>query len=166
MKEFKYDVFNKFAGYFRRGFKPETEPRLNPSEVELLQAIKRHPDMPLFLYGKVIRLEKSSMSYLVDLLEVKKLIEKQEDQEDRRRKSLTLTAEGEKMVEELNKQHTKFVEERLKVFTDSEKEKLDEVYATLLELESKLDEHRKKHPDFKEPDGRFRPRVAKDKFRL
>lgn len=161
MKEYNYDMFDKFAKYFKKGFKPETNPKLNPSEVELLIAAKRHPNKPLFFYGRIIRLEKSSMSYLIDLLEVKNLIEKLDDKEDKRRKSLVLTQTGEKIVEELHKQHKEFVLKRLEVFTEAEQEKLDEAYAILLELESKLEENRKKHPDFKEPDGRFRPRVER-----
>lgn len=166
MKKYNYDVFNKFAKYFKKGFKPNTTPKLNPSEVELLVAVKRQPNMPMFFYGRVIKLEKSSMSYLMDLLEVKKLVMKLENPEDKRRKSLVLTETGEKMVLELKKQHGAFVKERLEIFTEEEKIKLNTAYGILLDLDKKLEINvQKKRPDLDGPDGRFKPRISRpDRF--
>lgn len=155
-----YKEFEKFSRNLSRGFRPNLDEKLNPSAIHLLARISHKEDLPIFAYGKMLRLEKSSMSYLVDLLEAKDLVLKKEDPHDRRRKSLVLTDKGKTVAKDLKEQHKEFLNEKLSVFDENQLAKLAEAYETVLKLGKILEESTPK-PEFSEgfegPRGPYHP---------
>ncbi|MBI9009155.1 MAG: winged helix DNA-binding protein [Tenericutes bacterium] len=162
MKKMNYMEFEKFHKDLRKGFKPSTHIRVNPSEVALLKSLEKEPNMPFKFYGRHLKLEKSSFSYVVELLEVKELITKSEDPEDRRRKSLELTEKGKALVEELNEEFDKYLEKRFEHFSKEDLEDLGKAYEIIKRLNKVLEQSRpKRHEDDDRPEHPRQPEHRK-----
>ena len=142
MKKMNYMEFEKFHRDLRKGFKPSTHIRVNPSEVALLKSLEKEPNMSFKFYGRHLKLEKSSFSYIVDLLEIKGLVAKEEDKEDRRRKSLELTEKGKALVEELNQEFEVYLEKRFEHFSKEDLEDLENAYDIIRRLNKELEKSR------------------------
>lgn len=145
MNRINFRVLEKFSKDIERGFRPEVESKLNRNEVELLFLVKHKPNMPFREYGHILHLEKSSFTYLVDLLEAKELAVKLEDEKDRRKKAIQLTDKGLKTVDVLEEQHHKFMQERFKVFSSEELANLKNAVEVIEKLEKKIPKEQKKH---------------------
>lgn len=63
----------------------------------------------------------SSMTYLIDQLEKKQLVERQFSKEDRRSIYVDLTEKGRKLIESIFPEHEKLAKELFKVLTDEER---------------------------------------------
>lgn len=63
----------------------------------------------------------SSMTYLIDQLEKKQLVERQFSKEDRRSIYVDLTEKGRKLIESIFPEHEKLANELFKVLTDEER---------------------------------------------
>lgn len=135
-----YKEFERFSRDLKRGLKPAVSVKVNKSEVDLLMLVSRMPNHPFRHYARMIHLEKSSFSYVVDLLVLKGLVEKVEDPEDKRRKSLVITDKGNELVKELGKERDEFISNRLSVLTDEEKVELDQALETVKRLGEKIRE--------------------------
>lgn len=92
-----------------------------------------------------MRLEKSSFSYLVDLLDTKKLIEKVEVEDDRRKKTIKLTLKGSEVIKNLQIQHHDFMQDRLSIFTSEELSELSNAVKIIEKLIKKLPNEPRKH---------------------
>ena len=77
----------RFAKGISRGFHPAVSINVNRSEVGLLMMLSEEKRRPFKHYGSRLHMEKSSFSYIVDLLVLKELVIKVEDENDKRRKS-------------------------------------------------------------------------------
>lgn len=149
MDRINFRVLEKFSKDIERGFRPEVDKKLNRNEVELLFLVDEKPDMPFKEYGHILHLEKSSFTYLVDLLEAKELAIKLDDEEDKRKKSIVLTEKGKKTVEILEVQHHEFMQKRLSLFSKEEFEALKKAVEVIESLEKKLprDPRHPRHKD-------------------
>ena len=87
-----------------------------------------------------IHLEKSSFSYVVDLLVLKELVISVEDENDKRRKTLELTSKGKKIVEELNNQYEEYYTRRMSIFSEEEINELKESMVVIKRLSKKMKE--------------------------
>ncbi|MCD4826379.1 MAG: winged helix DNA-binding protein [Acholeplasmataceae bacterium] len=145
MDRINFRVLEKFSKDIERGFRPEVEFKLNRNEVELLSLVKHKQELPFREYGRILHLEKSSFTYLVDLLEAKDLIVKLEDENDRRKKAIQLTDKGVKTVEILEEQHHEFMQERFKLFNDEEFEQLKTAVKVIEKLLKKLPKEERHH---------------------
>ena len=140
MERINFKVLERFGKGIEKGFRPILEFKLNRTEIELLMLLEHKPDMPFKDYGRMIRLEKSSFTYLVDLLETKGLVNKIDDEDDRRRKYLEITQKGKDTVIKLKELHHEFMQERLKIFTETEIKELRKAVETIERLTEKLPE--------------------------
>lgn len=159
MLDFK--ELERFAMGIKRGFRPSVSIKVNKSEVDLLMLVSRKPDRSFREYGRRIHLEKSSFSYIVDLLVLKELVVKVEDEEDKRRKTLRITEKGEDLVKELGKQRDDYINEVLSVLSKDEKEELEKAVATVKKLNGKIRETRhndRRHHREEFPKGEIPPR--------
>jgi DNA-binding MarR family transcriptional regulator len=136
MLDFK--ELERFAKDMKRGFRPHVSEKVNRSEVDLLMLVSRDPNQSFRRYGKHIHLEKGSFSYIVDLLVVKGLVIKIEDEEDKRRKTLEITEKGESLVKELGQQRDEYIKKRLSIFTKEEIEQLENVVKVTEQFGEKL----------------------------
>ena len=82
----------------------------------------------------------------MDLLETKELVEKVDNVEDKRKKTLKLTVKGSNTVEGLEVQHHEFMQERLRIFSKEELSELKNAVETVERLGKKLPDEPKKHP--------------------
>lgn len=135
----------KFDHIIKRGFHPQIEDHLRHNEVNLLRLINAEPDKPMHFYARQVHLERGSFTYMCENLEMRDLLFRKGDANDRRRKTLRLTQKGNKVVEQLNKQMDEYMEKTLEVFTDEEKTKLKEAVETINLLLPKLPKP-PKHP--------------------
>lgn len=148
---FKLDVLERFHKDVKRDFHPETTIKINGSEMDLLLVLNEVPNQPFGFYGHHIHLEKSSFSYVVDLLVLKGLVEKEEDELDRRRKTMILTPSGKAIVNELNKQYDAYYQNRMSIFSEEELNELKEAVELIKGLSRKMkvfidsDENKDKH---------------------
>ncbi|MFA6801080.1 MAG: MarR family winged helix-turn-helix transcriptional regulator [Acholeplasmataceae bacterium] len=148
------DILEKFHKDVRRGFHPELPIKLNRSEVDLLMVVKELPKRPFEFYGHHIHLEKSSFSYVVDLVSVKGLVEATEDPYDRRRKSLELTPKGLEFVDELTAQYQVHYDQKMSIFSAEELKTLETSVAAIKILSKKLRDDmdkKEKDEDFRRP---------------
>lgn len=138
---FKLDVLERFHKDVKREFRPSTSVKINRSEMDLLLVLSRVAEKSFRFYGRHIHLEKSSFSYVVDLLTLKDLVSKEENEQDKRRKSLKLTSKGEQIVNELKEQYEAYYENRMSIFNSDELTELETAVKTIDELSQKLRRH-------------------------
>jgi DNA-binding MarR family transcriptional regulator len=159
MLDFK--ELERFSRDMKRGFRPHVSEKVNRSEVDLLMLVSRDPNQSFRRYGKHIHLEKSSFSYIVDLLVLKGLVVKIEDEEDKRRKTLEITEKGEALVKELGQQRDAYIEKRLSIFTKEEIDELENVVKVTEKYGEKLRkafpyEDERPHRRKRQPDLEYR----------
>lgn len=141
MKDLK--VLSKFDHFVAHGFKPDFEMKLNRKELELIQMLEKHPNEPMRHYGRHLRVEKGSFSYLVDLLEAKGLLVRVADEEDKRSSQLELTEQGLEIAAKIKEARDKHLEEKLSIFDEEELKELDSALETIEKLFKKIE---KEHP--------------------
>lgn len=135
---YQLDVLERFHKDIQRDFRPEVSIKINKSEMDLLLVLNEVPDRPYGFYGHHIHLEKSSFSYVVDLLVLKGLVIKIEDGEDRRRKSLQLTPKGISLLNEITNQYEEYFQKAMSVFTTEELVDLENAVETIRKLSKKF----------------------------
>ncbi len=117
-------VIPKLVKFLLENFKPDVN--LKTSEIKTLMVIHMQKHKPMNFYSEKIDLQKGSFTYLVDKLENKGLLKREESKEDRRKKVLTLTEDGEKIAENITEQFIKYLGEKINILTDNDKERLFE----------------------------------------
>lgn len=135
---FKLDVLERFHKDVIKDFRPETSVKINRSEMDLLLVLSEVPNRPFGFYSRHIHLEKSSFSYIVDLLVLKGLVEKEDDELDRRKKTLILTKSGCNIVAELNTQYDTYYNKRMSIFSDEELKDLHQSLVIIKGLSRKM----------------------------
>ena len=135
---FKLDVLERFHKDVKRDFHPAVSTKINRSEMDLLLILNEVPNRPFRFYGHHIHLEKSSFSYVVDLLVLKGLLVKSEDVNDKRKKMLELTSKGQEIVRELNTQYDDYYEKRINIYSEEELKQLKEAVAVIKILSKKM----------------------------
>lgn len=135
---FKLDVLERFHRDVKRDFHPAVKTKINRSEMDLLLVLHEVPNQPFRFYGHHIHLEKSSLSYIVDLLVLKELVIKIEDVNDKRKKTLELTSKGLDIVHELISQYDEYYQKRISIYSKEELMKLKEAVSVIKVLSKKM----------------------------
>lgn len=135
---FKLDVLERFHKDVKRDFHPAVSVKINRSEMDLLLVLQEMPNQPFRFYGHHIHLEKSSLSYIIDLLVLKGLVIKIENESDKRKKTLELTSNGLEIVQELTSQYDEYYQKRISIYSEKELEKLTEAVAVIKVLSKKM----------------------------
>jgi MarR family 2-MHQ and catechol resistance regulon transcriptional repressor len=97
---------------------------LNPTEFAVLELLFHKGDTPLQQIGGKILIASGSITYVVDKLEKKGLLERKQCAKDRRVTYASLTESGTRFMEEIFPQHERFVHDIQSGLTSEEKEEL------------------------------------------
>lgn len=95
---------------------------LNLSEFAVLELLYHKGPQPIQIIGKKVLLASSSITYVIDKLEEKQLITREACAKDRRVFHVTLTAEGNALIEGIFPSHREAIAEMFEKLTVEEKE--------------------------------------------
>lgn len=95
---------------------------LNLTEFGVLEFLYHKGEQPIQIIGKKVLLASSSITYVIDKLEEKGLIERMACPKDRRVIYGKLTADGEKLLQDIFPQHQQAIAEIFSALTLKEKE--------------------------------------------
>ncbi len=96
--------------------------KLNPTEFAVLELLYHKGRQPIQKIGQKILLSSGSMTYVVDKLEKKGLIERVFCKEDKRVTYMSITAAGNELIEEIFPSHEKRINELMSALTETEQE--------------------------------------------
>lgn len=105
--------------------------KLNPTEFAVLELLYHKGRQPIQKIGQKILLSSGSMTYVVDKLEKKGLIERVYCTEDKRITYMSITAAGKALIEEIFPSHEEKINELMSALSESEQD-------TAIELLRKL----------------------------
>jgi len=111
------DVVNKHISTFN----------LNPTEFAVLELLYHKGPQPLQQIGGKILLASGSITYVVDKLEQKGLLERRACPNDRRVTHAQITEKGQELIEEIFPTHQEKIDEIVSVLTDEEKSLVTEL---------------------------------------
>lgn len=95
---------------------------LNPSEFMVLELLYHKGEQPIQHIGKKVLLASGSMTYVIDKLESKQLLERKSSQEDRRVIYASITKTGKQLMDEIFPQHRAAIEKLFKGLTAEQKD--------------------------------------------
>lgn len=96
--------------------------KLNPTEFAVLELLYHKGRQPIQKIGQKILLSSGSMTYVVDKLEKKGLIERVYCTEDKRITYMSITAAGKELIEEIFPSHEKKLNELMSALSKSEQD--------------------------------------------
>ncbi|MCV9886508.1 MarR family winged helix-turn-helix transcriptional regulator [Metabacillus halosaccharovorans] len=111
------DVVNKHISTFN----------LNPTEFAVLELLYHKGPQPLQQIGGKILLASGSITYVVDKLEQKGLLERRACPNDRRVTHAQITEKGQQLIQEIFPTHQEKIDEIVSVLTDEEKNLVTEL---------------------------------------
>lgn len=97
---------------------------LNPTEFAVLELLYHKGDQPLQHIGDKILLASGSITYVVDKLQQKGLLERKPCPKDRRITYASISNEGRRFMDEIFPQHRRKIAETMSVLTDQEQDAL------------------------------------------
>lgn len=97
---------------------------VNPTEFAVLELLFHKGDQPIQHIGKRILLSSGSITYVVDKLEEKKLLQRKPCPEDRRVIYAAITEKGKQFMEAIFPEHQKAIQEMFGKLNTSEKKRL------------------------------------------
>lgn len=133
-----FDILLQFDERYKSGFHPKTKIRLKRRELDLLVLMSKDPNHVMHFYTEKIRLEPGSFTYLVKVLEDKGLLTRIDNELNKREKTLVLTKKGNEIAEDVVNQMETYIDSIMCVYTEDERERLNQAMMTLEELLYKL----------------------------
>lgn len=97
---------------------------LNPTEFAVLELIYHKGEQPIQKIGEKVLIASSSITYVVDKLEKKKLLERKPCPNDRRITYAAITVKGMELMDEVFPKHKKAIQEILSGLDINEKENM------------------------------------------
>ncbi|WP_033544014.1 MarR family winged helix-turn-helix transcriptional regulator [Planococcus sp. CAU13] len=97
---------------------------LNPTEFSVLELLYHQGRQPIQSIGKKVLIASSSITYVVDKLEVKKYVRRTECAEDRRVTYAELTEEGRALLERIWPEHEMMIDRLFDELKPEEKENM------------------------------------------
>ena len=94
---------------------------LNPTEFAVLELLYHKGDQPLQQIGEKILLASGSITYVVDKLEKKHLLERVSCPKDRRVIYAHISEQGVALMNEIFPKHAEYIDECLSIFSEEEK---------------------------------------------
>ncbi len=95
---------------------------INSTEFAVMELLYHKGPQPIQKIGKKILMTSGSMTYIVDRLEKKDMLERVRCEKDRRVIHAKLTNEGEALIQKIFPIHREHITEMMSVLTDEEKE--------------------------------------------
>ena len=114
------------------------EEDIAPPHFEIMKTLHDKGTLHVAEIGERLQIPKPQMTHLIDRLVGMEIVERQTDAADRRIINITLTAEGEKMMEEHNRLIKGSVKEKLSCLTDEELQELSVSLRKLRDILLKL----------------------------
>lgn len=99
---------------------------LNPTEFTVLEVLYSKGEQPIQIIGNKVLLASSSITYVIDQLEKKKVVERKVSENDRRVTLVSLTKEGNEIMEGIFPQHSKVIDELFSGLSEEEILRLSE----------------------------------------
>ena len=91
---------------------------MNPTEFAVLEVLFSLGKQPIQIIGKKVLLASSSTTYVIDQLEKKGLVERVQSEDDRRVTLVSLTDEGQEMMESIFPQHSQVIKKLFEELSD------------------------------------------------
>lgn len=104
---------------------------LNPTEFAVLELLYHKGHQPLQQIGGKILLASGSITYVVDKLEKKELLERKACPNDRRVTHAVITEKGTQLIEEMFPKHKEYIHDALSVLSSEEKIQVTEMLKKL-----------------------------------
>lgn len=105
-------------------YRKREHPVIHPSQGRLLGIIGKKGTVSQKELVELLDVRPSSLSELLKKLEVKNLIERKPDEQDKRNVNVTLTAEGEKVAEQVSGGRNQIASQMFDALTEQEQEEL------------------------------------------
>jgi len=97
---------------------------LNPTEFSVMELLYNKGEQPIQLIGKKILIASSSITYVIDRLEEKGLVERVPDKKDRRVTLIELNESGRKKMDNIFPRHSESIFELYDDFSEEEIQEL------------------------------------------
>lgn len=97
---------------------------VNPTEFMVLELLYNRGPQAIQVIGNRVLLASSSITYVIDQLEKKEFVKRKQSEEDRRVTMVSLTGEGQELMEEIFPQHSSVIKELFDDLTDEDLVKL------------------------------------------
>jgi len=104
---------------------------INSTEFAVMELLYHKGPQPIQKIGKKILMTSGSMTYIVDRLEKKAMLERVRCEKDRRVIYAQLTEEGELLIRKIFPKHREHITEMMDVLTDREKEQAIDILRKL-----------------------------------
>lgn len=104
---------------------------MNPTEFAVLEVLFSLGKQPIQIIGKKVLLASSSTTYVIDQLEKKGLVERVQSEDDRRVTLVSLTDEGQELMESIFPQHSQVIKQLFEELSDEELYELGESLKTV-----------------------------------
>ncbi len=104
---------------------------VNPTEFTVLEVLYSLGEQPIQIIGNKVLLASSSITYVIDQLEKKSMVERVQSKEDRRVTLVSLTKEGYNLMENVFPQHSKIISRLFEGLSDEELKELGESLKTV-----------------------------------
>lgn len=101
---------------------------VNPTEFMVLELLYNKGPQAIQIIGNKVLLASSSITYVIDQLEKKDFVQRKKNEEDRRVTLVSLTVEGQKLMETIFPQHSSVIS---KLFEDLSDQNLIELTESL-----------------------------------
>lgn len=93
---------------------------VNPTEFMVLELLYNRGPQAIQVIGNKVLLASSSITYVIDQLEKKYFVKRKQNEEDRRVTLVSLTAEGQQLMEEIFPQHSSVINKLFEDLTDED----------------------------------------------
>lgn len=104
---------------------------VNPTEFTVLEVLYSLGEQPIQIIGNKVLLASSSITYVIDQLEKKGMVERIQSEEDRRVTLVSLTEKGEDLMEDVFPQHSDIIDRLFKDLSDKELSEFGESLKTV-----------------------------------
>ncbi|HLR92376.1 MAG TPA: MarR family transcriptional regulator [Atopostipes sp.] len=104
---------------------------VNPTEFTVLEVLYNLGEQPTQIIGNKVLLASSSITYVIDQLEKKGMVERIQNEEDRRVTLVRLTKQGNDLMEDVFPQHTEIIRQLFEGLSDDELYDLGEYLKTV-----------------------------------
>ena len=99
---------------------------MNPTEFAVMEVLFNLGKQPIQIIGKKVLLASSSITYVIDQLEKKGMVDREQCEDDRRVTFVSLSAEVQELMGEIFPQHSSVIKQLFEELSDEELHKLGE----------------------------------------
>lgn len=136
----QFDTIQMMRKVLTKSLKSNVDYPLKKIDINTLLMVGYNPYKSMSFFSQKVNVENGSFTYVANKLENLGLIELVQDKEDKRKKVLVLTKEGQEVVISLRKNLNDHIENNLSKLTIEEKKSFFNCMATMREIINKINE--------------------------